>query len=208
MGHRRPGVHLLQTAAVLLRCIPLLALAACQGSSAGTPVKPAAATEILAKDPSGAVVARVKPSIPCRATVDGVDQIVGTVPLVSQIGTTRWSGDSATNGTTFKKGDTAIARLYAASDAELALLDPDGVAIVRATRGADGVVSIADRQSTVVRQAKKTPDAIEITGKDPKLVVTGTDDVLLAAILTAPEAIPEVRGLAACNRLFPSTKAF
>ena len=80
---------------------------------------------------------------------------------------------------------------------------------MRASRGKDGVVAITDRQSTLVRQVKVTKEALEISGGDgPKVLVTGTDDALLAAILTAPEAIPEVRGLAACNRLFPSTKAF
>ena len=185
-------------------------LVACQGTASdvtgGKAVVPTG--EITAKDPSGAVVARVKPSTPCRVMVDGIEQIVGTAPLVSQIGTTRWSGDSATNGTTFKQGDKTIARMYAASDAELALFDPEGVAFIRATRGKDGDVSIADRQSTIVRQAHVTTSAIEISGTGPKIIVTGTNDVLLAAILTAPEAIPEVRGLAACNRLFPSTKAF
>jgi hypothetical protein len=197
---------------VLFRCSSVLvvALGACQGSSAGTGTPEKAATEIVAREngPSGAVVARVKLGTPCRATVDGIEQIVGTAPLVSQIGTTRWSGDTATNGTTFKKTDATIARMYAASDDELALFDPEGVAFVRATRGKDGDVSISDRQSTVVRQAHLDKDTIVISGTGPKLVVTGTTDVLLAAILTAPEAIPEVRGLAACNRLFPSTKAF
>jgi hypothetical protein len=199
---------------VLFRCSSVVvALGACQGSSAGTGAPVAShATEIVAKDPSGAVVARVKLGTPCRATVDGIEQIVGTAPLVSQIGTTRWSGDTATNGTTFKKDETSIARMYAASDDELALFDPEGVAFVRATRAKDGAVSISDRQSTVVRQAHllagANSDTVEISGTGPKLVVTGTNDVLLAAILTAPEAIPEVRGLAACNRLFPSTKAF
>jgi hypothetical protein len=39
------------------------------------------------------------------------------------------------------------------------------------------------------------------------MTVTGTHDLLLAAVLSAPELGPEVRALAACHRLLPSTKA-
>ena len=54
----------------------------------------------------------------------------------------------------------------------------------------------------VERVAKRTPQGISVGD----VTVTGTDDLLLAALLTAHEAGAEVRGLAACHRLLPIVK--
>ena len=40
-----------------------------------------------------------------------------------------------------------------------------------------------------------------ITIDSPALTVTGTDDLVLAAILASPEVVPQVRMLAACERV-------
>ena len=38
-------------------------------------------------------------------------------------------------------------------------------------------------------------------------MITGTTDVALGVLITAPELIPEVRALAACHRLFSREQA-
>ena len=68
---------------------------------------------------------------------------------------------------------------------------------------------LPDRAGVVVRQVVRAPSGITVGPLQPgaTVTVTGTDDLLLAAVLSATEAIPEVRGLAACHRLFPFEKA-
>ena len=41
----------------------------------------------------------------------------------------------------------------------------------------------------------------KITADDPAMTITGTSDLVLAALLSAPELLPEVRALAACQRV-------
>lgn len=182
---------------------------ACQGDRSDASTAAAsteAADQITIANPAKALVVTLATKVePCRASIDGVELIVGVSPIVAQLGATNWTGETSTNGTTFKREGTTVARAFAASDHELALFDPEGAVLVRAVKNPDGSVSVSDRQSTVVRTVtSKGAGHLEIAGaKSPTLDVRGTDDALLAAIAAAPEAIPEVRALAACNRLFP-----
>jgi hypothetical protein len=151
------------------------------------PPKPAA-IEVL--DATRSVVARVVPGRPCRATVDGVELLVGGRPLVAQVGADRWTGEDAQNGTTLKKNDQIVARIHAKQ-----LFDANGIPIVRVMDNGD----IADRANAVVRKAVVGTNAVTID----TLTVTGTTDVALAAFLTltSRETVPEVRALAACHYL-------
>ena len=145
---------------------------------------------IEARDATGAVTARVVPGRPCRAEVEGTELLVGGRPLVAQFGATRWSGEDAANGTTLLKNGVPVARVHARQ-----LFDAEGLPILRVLE--DG--SIADRASAIVRRAVAAPDggAVAIGGT----TVRGTADVVLAAMLTAPEVAPELRAMVACHLL-------
>lgn len=183
-----------------LSIVLCLAAAGCQGKSATGSSQPAPAPpSIELHDAKGKVTARVIPGHPCRATIDDLELLIGTEPLVVQLGDARWTGDDGTNGTTFKRNDQPIARMFPSDQpAETGLFTPEGVAMFRATAG-DGGVKLVSGAGAIVGTVAKGPKGITIGDR----LVTGTDDMLLAALLGAQDAPPEVRGLAACRRLFP-----
>ena len=143
------------------------------------------------------MTARVVIGHPCRATVDGMELIVGGRPLIAQLGSARWTGEDGPNGTTLKKNDAAVARIHANQ-----LFDAEGVPLVRVMDNGD----ISNPAGQIVRKA------IVMAGFSPTITigdvtVTGTIDVPLAAMLTAPGVGPEIRALAACHYLLPETKS-
>lgn len=181
----------------MLLCV---ALCACQSKSdAGArPPEPAA---IELKDAKGHLIARVVPGHPCRAMVDDVEMLVGTDPLVAQLGDVRWTGETAANGTTIKRDDEVVARVFPIDQpTETGMYTPDGVAMFRVTIAGDKADLISGA-GAVIGSATKLPAGGIAIGER---VMTGSNDLLLAALLGATEAPPEVRGLAACHRLFPS----
>jgi hypothetical protein len=179
----------------------LLAVSACQSKSDAGARPIEAPPSIELKDSKGHLIARVTPGHPCRAMVDDVEMLVGTDPLVAQLGEVRWTGTTATNGTTIKRNDEVIARVFPIDQpSETGVYTPDGVAMFRATVSGDKADLISGA-GAVIGSAKKLPTGGISIGER---VLTGTNDLLLAALLGATEAPPEVRGLAACHRLFPS----
>jgi hypothetical protein len=199
----------------------LAAVSACQSKSdAGARQTAARPPAIELKDAKGQLIARVTPGHPCRAMVDEVELLVGTDPLVAQLGEVRWTGTTAANGITIKRNDEVIARVFPVDQrSETGLYTPDGVAMFRATISGDKADLISGA-GAVIGSVKKLPtggisiyspqrDALLRGPAEPGLangerVLTGTNDLLLAALLGATEAPPEVRGLAACHRLLPS----
>lgn len=175
----------------------LPALAACQDPPRQTtaPEPPA----IQVRDASGASVATLRPSRPCRVSIGGTELIVGGPPLVATYGTAKWAGATAQNGTTLTKDGAAVARVFPVGDpAQAAVLDMQGVALARITVAGDKA-TVADASSVPVRNFLKTGNAIK--SDSPALTITGTDDLILAALLGSPELQPEVRMLAACERV-------
>jgi hypothetical protein len=160
-------------------------LAGCQSTDA--PKTPPKFAGIEATD-GGSVVARVVPGRPCRATVAGVELLVGGRPLVAQVGADRWTGEDAENGTTLRKNDQIVARIHANQ-----LFDANGIPLVRVLDNGD----IADKANAVVRKAVVAGDHVVIDS----FTVTGTTDIAIAAMLTARETVPEVRALAVCHYL-------
>jgi hypothetical protein len=169
----------------------LLLVGGCRcGGDGDASAPPPAARAIEVRNAAGAIDARVVPGRPCRATVEGFELLVGTQPLVAQHGAARWTAETAANGTTFLKDGAPVARLYARQ-----LFDAEGLTLLRVLD--DG--SIANRASAIVRRADASP-----TGNSVAIgasTITGTTDVVLSAILTAPEATPDVRALVACYLL-------
>lgn len=169
----------------------ILLVGGCRCGAEREPAPQPAAIEV--RSAAGAVLARVVPGRPCRATVEGVELLVGGRPLVAQHGAARWSGEDAPNGTTLRKDGAAVARVHARQ-----LFDAEGLPILRVME--DG--SIANRASVIVRRATVAPapaNAVTIG----EATVTGTTDVVLAAMLAAPEAPPDVRAMVACHYLLP-----
>jgi len=175
----------------------------CQSKSSTTsaPEPPPRAIEL--RDAAGKITAKVIPGHPCRATVDDLELLIGTEPLVAQLGDVRWSGDVGANGTMIKRNDEVIARMYPDTQAaETGLYASDGTAMFRAIVTGDKA-DLMSGSGAIVTTVTRANGKLAIGDR----TVTGTDDLLLAALLAAPSAPPEVRGLAACHRLFPPAKA-
>jgi hypothetical protein len=184
----------------------LLVVGGCRCGAARQAAAPGGPPPIEVRDAAGAVSARVVPGRPCRATVEGVELLVGGPPLVAQQGAARWSGEDGANGTTLSRDGAPAARVYARQ-----LFDAEGLPILRVLE--DG--SITDRASAIVRRATVqpatplAPPAVRIgppRRPEDGLTVTGTADVVLAAMLAAPEATPAVRAMVACHFLLTQAR--
>jgi hypothetical protein len=176
----------------------LVALAGCKASKS-KPIEPAPAVTVLVKDQAGATLAELHPTRPCRATIGPVELIVGGPPLVATLGTTQWTGSTETNGTTLSRDGERIARVFPVGDAASgAVYDLHGVAQIR-VKVTGKVARVEDGSSLPVRNLTLADGTITVDS--PALTVTGTDDLVLAALLSAPEVLPEVRMLAACERV-------
>lgn len=179
----------------------LVLLAGCkdpqQQGKAATPPPPA--TPVTVRDASGATVAELMPIRPCRATVGPQELIVGGPPLVATLGTTKWTGSSEPNGTVLLRDAERIARVYPVGDAASGgVFDLEGVAKIR-VKVNGSVATVEDGGSIPIRKLTRSDD--KITSDSPAFTITGTDDLILAALLSAPELLPEVRMLAACERV-------
>jgi hypothetical protein len=180
------------------RVLALALVAGCQGKSEPDPPRPPPA--VVEARAGSTTVARIIAGHPCRADVESNELLIGTQPLVAQVGNSRWSGDEVDGGgTTLRKDGTPIVRIRDTEDAAIEVFEPQGGAILRLS--ADG--AIANGRGEILRRAEATHAAIRIGDA----VVTGTTDVALGALVTAPELIPEVRALAACHRLFSHEQA-
>jgi hypothetical protein len=169
-------------------------LAGCPGqSTSDLPVAAPAGIEV--RDALGEVTARVIAGRPCRAMVEGVDLQIGASPLVAMVGSARWDGVDTATGTTLRKNGVRTAEIV--SDAgKLQINDDKGIPVIRARIDGD-TVPVLDAANTTVRTATRSGTNVAIGD----MTVTGTQDLLLAALLTAHEIGPEVRALAACHRL-------
>ncbi len=189
----------------MYRCclLALATLAGCQDKSSEAPkpvpVTPAPLMDVQVLDDKGSVVADLKQTRPCRATIGAQEIIVGGPPIVSTIGATTWSGVSDINGTTLTRNDERIARVFPVGDAASgAVFDLHGVAQARVNVTGQ-TAAVENGAGATVRRL--TLAAGKITSDNPVLTITGTDDLILAALLSAPELLPEVRMLAACERV-------
>ncbi len=176
----------------------VLVLAACEDKSKLAP--PPEPTPVIVKDAkSGATLAELRPGRPCRVTIGPQELIVGGPPLVATLGATQWAGSQEPNGTVLTRDGERIARLYPVGDAASgAVFDLHGIAQAR-VKVAGQIAVVEDKSSVPIR--KLTLAAKTITSNDPAVTITGTEDLVLAALLSAPELLPEVRMLAACERV-------
>ncbi|HEY5948835.1 MAG TPA: hypothetical protein VIV40_25265 [Kofleriaceae bacterium] len=179
-----------------MRSLLLLALVACQGKK---DPPPPALVAIQVRDASGVLTAELKPIRPCRGSIGPIDMIVGGPPLVANIGGTQWAGSAGDNGTTLIRDGQSVARVFPVGDPNhTAVLDMHGVALARI--GVNGATAVVSNGASVPIRTLRT-DGAQIVSDEPALTVTGTKDLVLAALLSAPELSPEVRVLAACERV-------
>jgi hypothetical protein len=183
---------------VFRRCIQVLVvLAGCKESPSKLAPPPPGPVTVV--DKVGATIAELRPGRPCRATIGARELIVGGPPLVATVGASTWNGSEEANGTVLVKDDIRRARIYPFTKAdELAIFDMHGVAQVRIAV-AKGVATVQDKASVPVRTLSAAKGAI--VESDGSYTINGTDDLVLAALLSAPEVDPDVRMLAACQRV-------
>ncbi len=175
------------------------ALAGCKDSSQAPKPVPTALADVQVLDANGALVAELKQTRPCRAAIGPQELIVGGPPLVSTLGSTTWAGVDDVNGTTLTRNDERIARVFPVGDATSgAVFDLHGIAQARVTVTGQ-VATVESSASVPIRRLTRA--AGKITSDNPVLTITGTDDLILAALLSAPELLPEVRMLAGCQRV-------
>jgi hypothetical protein len=172
-------------------------LVACQGDPAPAPeAHSPSAIEVKTGDE---IVARVVPGHPCRATVTGIELIVGGPPLLATYGEARWTAETMSNGTTFLKNDRPVARIHANQ-----LFDSQGIPLIKVLD--DG--SIVNGPGRAVRRAKRgtnpTRVVIEDLASHEETIVSGTQNVVLAGLFAASEPEPEIRALTACLLLLES----
>jgi hypothetical protein len=182
---------------VLFRSVCLLALIGCQGKA--EPPAPVAPVMIEVHDGTQ-VTASVRTGRPCRATIGPIELIVGGPPLVSQLGETKWTGSNTPEGGTFLlRNDDRVVRVYPVGDpASAGVYDLQGVALLRVAATGDRA-TVTDAAGRPLRTLTRT--GTEIAVDAPKVLVTGTPDLVLAALISSPEIGPEVRMLAACERV-------
>jgi hypothetical protein len=185
--------------AVVRRCIYVLAAIGCQGKSE-VPPAPSGPAPVVVQDRKGVTLAELRPGHPCRATIGPVEMIIGGPPLVAQLGDAHWTGEDGSNGTTLERGTEPVARVFPVGDpTQVAVLDNEGVAMARIqVSGGDALVS--NLRGQVVRRLH-TKVGGKIAVDQPAATATGTNDLVLVALLTTAEIPPEVRMLAACQRV-------
>jgi hypothetical protein len=185
---------------VFARCLTLLCAVGCQGNAQAPASQQPPAPDIVVRDTKGVSLAAIRSGHPCRATIGPIELLVGGEPLVAQLGNDRWTGDTGDNGTTISRGVEKIARVFPVNDAtQVSVLDNSGIAVVRVkVSGGDATVSSAGGQTLRVLHTKVGG---EIVSDPAAFTATGTKDLVLVALLSAPELQPEVRMLAACERV-------
>ena len=180
-------------------CISVLAALGCQAKSEPPPA-PALPEAVVVRDSKGTTLAEMRAGHPCRATIGPFELMVGGPPLIAQLGDTRWVGDDESNGTTLSRDNTPVARVFPVGDpTTAAVLDTQGVAMVRVQKSG-GDVTVSNGAGQTVRHLHTRVDGTVIIDQ-PAATATGTRDLVLVALLTAPELAPEVRMIAACQRV-------
>jgi len=170
-------------------------LFACQ-ARASQPPSPTPSIE--ARDAKGGVDAELRTGHPCRARIGPIELQIGGPPLVALLGETRLTGMAGDGGTTLASDGQTLVRLQPSSDRrELDVFDASGNALVRIVGDGTGASIQGATRHPLHHVAAKGDDFVFDDGVG---TVHGTHDAVLAALLLAPELLPEVRMLAACER--------
>lgn len=188
-----------------LRCLLLVPLfGGCQAKAdLPAPASPTLIELHDLHDGGDKVVATVRPGKPCRATIGPTEMIVGGPPLISQVGETRWSGNDGSNGTTLERDGDRVARIFPTRGTTVGVFDLQGVPVIHVQPSAEGA-TVSDASMRALRTLTRT--GTNIVSDPPPFRVSGTNDLVLASVLSAIELQPEVRMLAACERVLVTEK--
>jgi hypothetical protein len=187
-----------------------MSLTALLGCNSGQASAPDPGPTLIEVRDGQTVLVTVRPGKPCRATIGPNEMIVGSDPLVSQLGESRWTGESTPSGIVIHRDGAMVARLYPVGEPNSAgVYDANGVALARIARVGDKA-TVTDAASRVIHTialqagtivVQDGPDAPATTPVVAKTKITGTTDLVLAALVGAAEIGPELRMLAACERV-------
>ena len=181
---------------MFLRSITLVAVLGCGGRV--EPPAPAPVVPIEVRDATS-VVATIRPDRPCRASVGPIELIVGKEPFVAELGETEWRGERGSAGMFFLENGRKVARLFPDLDAQSAtVFGQAGEPLVR-IEATPASATIRDSSGRTLRTLTTKPNAIAID--NPQQTITGTHDLVLAALIGAQALEPEIRMLAACDRV-------
>lgn len=178
-----------------LRYLPFVAVLGCHHEADAPAPPPVVMIEV--RDATS-VIASVRPDRPCRASVGPIEMIVGKDPFVSDLGETHWTGSAYGSGMFFLENDLKVARLAPEAGDHATIFDQTGEVIVQVDAGA-GSATVTNGAGRLVRTLTRRGDAIAATA--PPVTITGTQDFVLAALISAQELEPEIRMLAACDRV-------
>ena len=145
------------------------------------------------------VVASVRPDRPCRASVGPIELIVGKEPFVAELGETEWTGQRGSAGMFFLENGRKVARVFPEIDAMSAtVFGQAGEPLVR-IEATPASATISDGTGRTLRTLTVRGETISVD--KPQQTITGTHDLVLAGLIAAQELEPEVRMLAACDRV-------
>ncbi|MCE9578111.1 MAG: hypothetical protein K8W52_33605 [Deltaproteobacteria bacterium] len=174
------------------------------------PTAPAPAPLTTVRDPLGQVVAEVRldgDGARCGVRVDQV-----ALEVVRDGAATTASPGTAGAALRLEPGPAGdvitsdgarSARIYRdpARPGHVDILDNDGVAMVRIAIDGDGA-TLVDASRAAVARARKDGGRIVVDDPDGRaLAYVSGDDLEVAALLVASAVPPDLRGLAACDRL-------
>jgi hypothetical protein len=181
---------------VFLRSLTFVAVLGCGGRV--EPPAPAPIVPIEVRDATS-VVASLRPDRPCRASVGPIELIVGKDPFVAALGETEWTGERGSAGIFFLENGRKVARVFPEMDAMSAtVFGQTGEPLVHIDARPAGA-TITDGVGRTLRTLTLKGDSIAID--KPQQTITGTRDLVLAGLIAAQELEPEVRMLAACDRV-------
>jgi hypothetical protein len=182
---------------VFLRSLTFLTILGCRG---GTEVPTLPRIVPIEVSDATSVVAMVRPDRPCRASVGPIELIVGKEPFVAELGETEWTGERGSAGMFFLENGRKIARVFPETDPQRAtIFGQTGEPIVTIEANGSGGAIISDGAGRVLRTLTLMTSSIAVD--KPHEMITGTRDIVLAAMIAAQELEPEVRMLAACDRV-------
>src|SRR5262249_58057130 len=101
------------------------------------------------------LVASVRPGRPCRASIGPLELIVGGPPIISQLGETRWSGETTPQGTVLSRNNDRVARVFPVDDpAKGGVYTNEGAAMIRVAAAGDKA-TVTDAASLLLRTLER-----------------------------------------------------
>jgi hypothetical protein len=184
---------------VFLRSLTFLAVTSVFGCGGRVePPAPAPIISIEVRDATS-VVATIRPDRPCRASVGPIELIVGKDPFVAALGETEWTGERGSAGIFLLENGRKVARVFPETDATTAtVFGQTGEPLVHVD-AKPASATITDGVGRLLRTLTLKGDSITID--KPQQTITGTRDLVLAGLIASQELEPEVRMLAACDRV-------